>query len=161
MTKKILSLAICCFTALSVFAQSYNEEQTAFANFLKRMYNQTRFEGVKIVEDYDSQWFISVLTLEKSRYKKQSDMFRVAQVKSMRQVSEYVNGNHITAETIVRTSESTDSVSVKTVEVSVETVERLRSAGFVQGMELLINFSPADNEEMMVFIYGRKIGAEP
>jgi hypothetical protein len=39
--------------SFSSFAQDYATEKTTFANFLKRMYNQTAFEGVKIVEDYN------------------------------------------------------------------------------------------------------------
>jgi phage-related protein len=155
--KKLLSFSISLLFCGAIFAQSYNDEQTVFANYLKRMYNQTRFEGVKIVEDYSNQWFVSVLTLDKSKYKSNRDMFRVAQVKSMRQVSDYANGGTIVAETIVRTEEAKDSVSIKTSEVSVETVEKIRSVGFVQAMELLINFPSDDDEAVMVFVYGRKI----
>jgi SLT domain-containing protein len=118
------------------------------------MYNQTQFEGVKIVEDYDNSYLISVLSLEKSKYKTQSAMFRVAIVKARRQASAYVNGATIASDLIVRTTEAKDSTGAVTV--SEETVEKIRSSGFVQGMELLINFAPADDKRM-VFIYMRKI----
>jgi hypothetical protein len=124
------------------------------ANFLKRMYNQTKFEGVKLVEDYDNQYLISVLSLEKSKYKTESAMFRVANVKALRQASEYVNGASIASDLVVRTTEVKDSTGVATV--SEETVEKIRSSGFVRGMELLINFVSADDERM-IFIYMRKI----
>jgi len=162
MTKKLLSLAICCFTAMSLFAQDYNEEQTNRANFLKRWYNYEKFEGAKIFEDYDNKYLISVLSLEKGRYKSQRDMFRVAQVKALRQASEYVNGVTTSSETITRSTETTDAGGVKKGgEVSVETIDRLRSIGFVQGMELLVNFTPPNDETLMVFIYSRKIIPEP
>jgi hypothetical protein len=153
--KKTISTAILTVFCITVFSQGYNDAQTTLANFLKRMYNQTSFEGVKIVDDYDNKYLISVLALEQSRYKKQSDMFRVAQVKALRQASEFVNGGNITSEAVISTKETKDSTGVKSGEVTVETVERMRSAGFVQGMELLINFVPAD-ETQMVFIYARK-----
>jgi hypothetical protein len=146
--------------SLTASAQDYSSEKTTLVNFLKRMYNQTKFEGVKIVDDYDNKWFVSVLTLEKSKYKNNRDMFRVAEVKSMRQVSEYINGGNIAAETIVHTKETKDSVSVKTSETSVETMEKIRSAGFVQGMELLNNFTSADDGDVMIFVYGRHIPNE-
>jgi hypothetical protein len=152
---QIKNLILIAFMLLpvAVFSQGYNEKQTTLANFLKRMYNQTKFEGARIVEDYDNEYLISVLSLEKSNYKKESDMFRVAQVKALRQASEFVNGATITADAVIRTSESN-----KGTDVTVETVEKMRSVGFVQGMELLINFEP--DEQEMVFIYIRKIDVD-
>jgi hypothetical protein len=119
------------------------------------MYNQTKFEGVKIVEDYDNSYLISVLSLEKGNYKKESDMFRVARVKALRQAGEFINGNTVASEMVIRTTETKDSTN--SVTVSVETVEKMRSVGFVQSMELLINFVPANDDKQTVFIYMRKI----
>ncbi|MFV0470685.1 MAG: hypothetical protein ACK5L7_01435 [Paludibacteraceae bacterium] len=141
------------FFFLSPFAQDYSSETTSLANFLKRMYNQTAFEGIKIVEDYDNSYFISVLSLERSKYKKESDMFRVAQVKALRQASEFVNGANTTSDLIIRTTETKDG---ENTEVTVETIDKIHSFGFVQGMELLNNFIPSDTTKM-VFIYSRKI----
>jgi hypothetical protein len=88
-------------------------------------------------------------------YKKESDMFRVAQVKAMRQASEFVNGGVVSSDLMIRTTE-TKAPSGTKGEVNIETIEKIRTVGFVQGMELLINFTPAD-ETQMVFIYSRKI----
>jgi hypothetical protein len=144
--------------SLSAFSQDYDSDRTTLANFLKRMYNQTQFEGVKIVEDYDNQYFISVLTLDRSKYKTNSAMMRVAQVKALRQASEFVNGGQITSDLIIRTVESKDSTGV--VSVSEETIDHIRSVGFVQGMELLVNFPHAKDENMEVFIFIRQITEE-
>jgi hypothetical protein len=81
-------------------------------------------------------------------------MFRVANVKALRQASEFVNGGKITSDLVIRTTEVKDSTGVVTV--SEETIEKIHSTGFVQGMELLINFVPADDTQM-VFIYARKV----
>jgi hypothetical protein len=150
--KRLLFLLLLAMP-LSCYAQDYSTDITTLANFLKRMYNQTSFEGVKIVEDYDNSYFISVLSLEKGKYKKESDMFRVAQVKALRQASEFVNGATITSDAIIRTTETKGKTDE---EVTVETIDKIHSVGFVQGMELLINFVPA-NDTQMVFIYLRKI----
>jgi hypothetical protein len=156
--RKLFLFVVLLFCDVNVFAQGYSEEQVSLANFLRRMYNQTKFEGVKIVEDYDNRYLISILGLEKSLYKKQSDMFRVANVKAMRQASEYVNGATVVSDLIIRTTETKDSTGAKS-KVSVETIEKVRSVGFVKSMELLINFTPADDDTQMVFIYSRKIEA--
>jgi hypothetical protein len=147
-------LTLLSIISLSSFAQDYSTGRTSLANFIKRMYNQTKFEGVKLVKDYDNQYLISVLSLEKSRYKTESAMFRVAHVKALRQASEYVNGASIASELVVRVTEVKDSTGAVTV--SEETVEKIRSAGFIRGMELLVNFTPANNERM-VFIHAREI----
>jgi len=145
----LLLLPVCSF------AQDYSTDKTSLANFLKRMYNQTKFEGVKIVEDYDNQYFISVLSLDKSKYQTENTMFRVANVKALRQASEFVNGGKITSDLVIRTTEVKDSPGAVTV--SEETIEKIHSVGFVQGMELLINFTSSASENTEVFIYIRKI----
>ena len=147
------SLIFCLLTLffVPIFAQSYNEEHTNLANYLKRMYNNTKFEGVKIIEDYNNKYLISVLSLERAKYAKESDMFRVAQVKALRQASEFVNGGTITSDLIIHTTETAGETAV-----TVEKMEKMRTVGFVQGMELLINFTPSD-ETQMVFIYLRKV----
>lgn len=149
--KKTLLFSLLSLFFVPIFAQSYNEEHTNLANYLKRMYNNTKFEGMKIVEDYDNKYLISVLSLEKAKYPKESDMYRVAQVKALRQASEFVNGGTITSDLIIRTTENASGE-----EVTIETMEKMRTVGFVQGMELLINFASSD-ETQMVFIYLRKI----
>ncbi|MDR1594802.1 MAG: hypothetical protein LBS43_10045 [Prevotellaceae bacterium] len=155
---KPLLFLLLSLVSLSAFAQDYDSDRTTLANFLKRMYNQTQFEGVKIVEDYDNQYFISVLTLDKSKYKTNSAMMRVAQVKALRQASEFVNGGQITSDLVIRTVESKDSTGA--VSVSEETIDHIRSVSFVQGMELLVNFTSPKAESTEVFIFIRQIKGE-
>jgi len=156
MKKIILLLFIGC--AFSSYGQGFNDDKTAFSNFLKRMYNSSPFEGVKLVEDYDNEYIISVLSLEKGT-KSFSILSRVAQVKAQRQVSTFFNGSTVTAEFIIKTTEEkADSSEVKT---TVETIEKIKenSVGFVKGLELLTNFD-IDEGERMLFIYIKKIEDE-
>ena len=155
--KKLLLLLFIGF-AFSSYGQGFNDDKTAFSNFLKRMYNSSPFEGVKLVEDYDNEYIISVLSLEKGT-KSFSILSRVAQVKAQRQVSAFFNGSTITAEFIIKTTEEkADSIEVKT---TVETIEKIKenSVGFVNGLELLTNFD-IDEGERMLFIYIKKIEDE-
>lgn len=140
-------------------AQSFNEDKTSFSNFLKRMYIAKPFEGVKIVDDYDHQYLISVISLEKVKYTSESIMNRVAQVKGQSQASTFLNGATISMDMVITTKETKDSVNnVKTI---VETVEQIKqnSVGFSQGLELLTNFDNADSLRM-VFIYIRELKKE-
>ena len=137
-------------------AQSFNEDKTAFSNFIKRMYTASPFEGVKIVDDYDHQYLISVISLEKAKYTSESTMNRVAQVKAQSQASTFLNGATISMDMVITTKETKDSTNnVKTI---VETVEQIKqnSVGFSQGLELLTNFDNSDSLRM-VFIYFREI----
>jgi hypothetical protein len=154
---KIIVIALLSFFLCgNLNAQSFNEDKTAFSNFIKRMYDATPFEGVKIVDDYDHQYLISVISLEKAKYTSESIMNRVAQVKAQSQASTFLNGSTISMDMIITTKETKDSTD--NVITIVETVEQIKqnSMGFSQGLELLTNFESSDNLRM-VFVYIRKL----
>jgi hypothetical protein len=157
--KIIISTLLIVFLFGSANAQSFNEDKTSFSNFLKRMYATKPFEGVKIVDDYEHQYLVSVISLEKAKYTSESTMNRVAQVKAQSQASTFLNGATISMDMVITTKETKDSTNnVKTI---VETVEQIKqnSVGFSQGLELLTNFDNADSLRM-VFIYIRELKKE-
>ena len=91
--------------AVSTFSQSYNQEKVALTNFLVRMYRAEPFEGVKVVSDYDNNYLLSVVLVANNG---QSEIARnrIAQVKSQRQISQYLGGLvQVSSETIIRTTE--------------------------------------------------------
>ena len=137
-----------------VFAQSFNDDKTALSNFLKRMYSSSQFDGVKVIDDYDHKYVISVVALDKSKYTSQSTMNRVAQVKARQQANAFFNGSSITSDLIIKTSESKKD----SFQVVIETTELIKeqTSGFVEGMELLANFDSADGTKA-VFIFIRKL----
>ena len=154
--KQYLLLSILFATVTIANAQSFNDDKPAFANFLKRMYNSSPFEGVKIVDDYNHQYLVSVISLDKSKYTNVSIMNRVAQVKAQSQASTFLNGATISMDMVITTKETKDSTNnVKTI---VETVEQIKqnSSGFSQGLELLTNFDNVDGKRG-VFVYMREI----
>jgi len=65
---KRLLLIFILILSCDIFGQGFNEDKTAFSNYLKRMFNNSPFEGVKIVDDYDKQYLISLVALDKSKY---------------------------------------------------------------------------------------------
>lgn len=137
-------------------AQSFNNDKTAFSNFLKRMYTASPFEGVKIVDDYDYQYLVSVISLEKAKYTSESTMNRVAQVKAQSQASTFLNGASISMDMIITTKEVKDSSN--NLKIITETVESIKqnSVGFSQGLEFLTSLASQDNLRT-VFIYIRKL----
>ncbi len=153
--KKVFLFLIVILPIVS-YSQSFNEDKTAFSNFVKRMYTATPFEGVKIVDDYEHNYLISVVSLEKAKYTNESIMNRVAQVKAQSQASTFLNGATISMDMVITTKETRDSTNnVKTI---VETVEQIKqnSVGFAQGLELLTNFDNTASLRM-VFVYLREL----
>lgn len=155
--KTLLFILSIAFT-LSINAQGFNEDKTSFSNFIKRMYTTTSFEGVKIVEDYDHKYLISVLNLDKAKYTNPSVMNRVAQVKAQSQANTFLNGATITMDMVIKTTETKTKDSINTI---VETIESIKqnSMGFTQGLELLTNFENSDGKRM-VFVYMREMKVE-
>lgn len=116
------------------------------------MYNASPFEGVKIVEDSERTFLISVLSLDISKYgNNPSTYFRVATVKAQSQANTFFNISKITSETIVRTSGlENDSISNDVIEEI-----RMNSTGYVQGLELVDTFDSDSGRK--VFIYSTEI----
>jgi hypothetical protein len=153
---KIIFFTLLVFTFYgNLFAQSFNGDKTAFSNYLKRMYAASPFEGVKIVDDYDHQYLISVISLDKVKYSDPSLMNRVSLVKAQSQANTFINGASITMDMVITTTEKTTKDSSSTVVQSVESIKQ-NSMGFTQGLELLCNFDNPDSKRM-VFIYQREI----
>ena len=133
---------------MGLFAQSYSSDKVAFTNFLVRMYNNAPFEGVRAVNDYDNAYLISVLALDKAKYKTESVLNRVASVKAMALASRYFNGSNITDDMIIHTTEKADGTS------DTEIIEEIRenSIGYVKALEQLTNFTREDGLQVFIFI---------
>jgi hypothetical protein len=120
------------------------------------MYNAAPFEGVKVIDDYDHQYFISVLSLEKGKYPNEAIMNRVAQVKGQSQANIFFNGSTISSDLVIKTTEN--KTGDKPTTSAVETIESIKenAMGFVKSMELLTNFDNPDGKRM-VFIFYKEI----
>lgn len=132
------------------FAQGFNGDKVAFVNFVSRMYENSPFEGVKIVEDYDDAYIISVVSLSSSNYPSESTMTRVAEVKSRAQASRYINGAEITLDMIVTTKDDGRG------NVSTEIVEKIHegSFGYVDALELL---TILNKNGKSIYVYSTKL----
>jgi hypothetical protein len=153
---KNLLLLLVILVSIKSYGQGYSDEKVSLSNFIKRMYAAKPFEGVKIVDDYDHQYLISVISLEKAKYTSEATLNRVAQVKAQSQASTFLNGATISMDMVITTKESKDSANNNTT--IVETVEQIKqnSIGFSQGLELLTNFDNT-NSLRIVFIYFREL----
>ena len=153
--KKLL-LILSVIVSFTSFGQSISDEKIVLSNFIKRMYSATPFDGVKIMDDYDHQYLVSVISLDKAKYTDPSVMNRVAQVKAQSQASTFLNGATISMDMVITTKDTKDSTG--NVSNIVETVEQIKqnSMGFSQGLELLTKFDNSDNLRM-VFMFIREL----
>lgn len=150
---KFLIIIIAVLSSVGLSAQSYNQEKTALTNFLVRMYENAPFNGVRAVEDYDNAYLMSVVKLDKAKYKSESALNRVASVKAMSQASRFLNGSSITEDMIIRTTENADGTS------DTEIIENIRehSVGYVKQLEQLTNFTDKDGQQVFIFITSLKM----
>lgn len=148
MKKRLFNVIMLCFCVVVVNAQSYNSDRVSFTNFLIRMYNNAPFEGVRAVNDYDDAFLISVLALDKEKYKTEAVLNRVASVKATANASRYFNGSNITQDMIIHTTEKADGTS------DTEIIENIRenSVGYVKALEQLTNFKRKDGLQVFIFI---------
>ena len=148
MNRFIISIILAINSSFGLRAQSYNQERTALTNFLVRMYENAPFDGVKAVEDYENSYLMSVVKLDKEKYKTESALNRVASVKAMSQASRFFNGSNITDDMIIRTTENADGTS------DTEIIENIRenSIGYVKQLEQLTNFTAKDGQQVFIFI---------
>lgn len=146
--KRILFFLLGITLAVSTFSQSYDQERTALKNFLVRMYKAEPFEGVKVVSDYDNNYLLSVVLVANNG---QSEIARnrIAQVKSQRQVSQYLGGLvQVSSETIIRTTEKVKEE--KTIEDITDIIKE-NSIGFTKAMEVLAVIDAANNQKCYMF----------
>ena len=134
--------------AVSTFSQSYNQEKVALTNFLVRMYRAEPFEGVKVVSDYDNNYLLSVVLVANNG---QSEIARnrIAQVKSQRQISQYLGGLvQVSSETIIRTTEKVKEE--KSVEEITDIIKE-NSIGFTKAKDVLTVIATPNTHKIYMF----------
>ncbi len=149
---RLLVIPLIVFSFQYSYCQGFNDSKTSVSNFLKRMYSTSPFEGVKVIEDYDNNYLISVLSLDKSKYTSQATMNRVAQVKAQQQANTFFNGSFIASEMIIQTNEVKNGESTNSIVQTFETIKE-NSLGFVKGMELLTTFDIEEGKRMLFIFF--------
>lgn len=150
--RKLFVLVIFSLFAIRANAQGYDQERIQLAKFIERMYNNAPFDGCRIVDDYDNSYLLSVVSLDKSKYKTAQMMNRVAEVKSQRNAGEFFNGSQSYTEMTIKTPKGEEHKSDMT---EVYELIRINSIGYVKQMQLLTSFEDAVG--MQVYVYYKKV----
>lgn len=155
--KQLVCFFIFLFTFSIVKAQDFGGEKVSLGNFARRLYSSQPFNGVKLLQTQDGiDYMISVVELSKASNQPENIQSRIASIKAKAYASQYVNGSNINSEIIIISNEvkTRDSIVRKT---NIQEIFTEVSMGFIEGMELLINFE--DNEKkQIIYVFYRKIG---
>ena len=120
---KNLILVILLFTfSLSTLAQT-DKANKKLAKYITNLYNESPFEGVKIVEEKDVSYLISLSIQVVSGHKTSSTKNRVAQIKARRNAMVFLNGSNITSETILKTGETVTNNSISYYETYMDEIK--------------------------------------
>ena len=144
MNYKTLFLLVIGLFASFAQAQTMDESRVVLGNYLMRQYMVEPTDGCRIYDDLTNTYLISIVTLDKTKYKKSSDMYRVAQLKSMRNAGEYLGGT--TQHTVTRIVMNDDDVAVQ------EESTHAFSSNMVKSLELLKSFDFEENEKVFIYI---------
>ena len=147
-----ISLVLLLFNAVCGYSQSYDQERIQLSNFIERMYRNAPFDGCRIVDDYDNSYLLSVVTLDRSKFKTTQIMNRVADVKSQRNAGEFFNGTQSYTEMTIKTPKGEEHESDMT---EVYELIKVHSIGHVKQMQLLTSFEYEAG--MQVFVYYKKV----
>lgn len=146
--KHILIIVLNIMLVVNVYSQSYNQERVALRNFLVRLYKSEPFEGVKIVSDYNNNYLLSIVLIANNG-QSESIRNRIAQVKSQRQVSQFLGGLVTSqSETIIRTTENVKER--KSIEEITDIIKE-SSIGFTKAMEVLTVIDAQDSQKCYMF----------
>jgi hypothetical protein len=161
--KKIIYLIIILLPCY-LFAQIDNGVETHFkANIIKNkneklavyitnLYNHTPFEGVKIIDEKNTSYLVSLSIQAESSHKTTSTKNRIAQIKARRNAMVFLSGSTITSESIIKTGETITDNSVSYYETYFDEIKE-NSAGFLEGMQVLTTFKSSNGKEYIYVIY--------
>lgn len=148
----VLLVTLCAGLSLcQLMAQTIDLERQSIGRYAQRMYENTSFEGIQLVDANGGQYIIAILSLDEKDYRSRSTMNRVATVKANSMISKYFNGSNVVSSSIVHLEYDSDSLVVNsTIEDSIREV----SMGQVKAVEL---FSASQYNNLSVYVFGRKI----
>jgi len=149
---------ICLLFSASASSQSFSEQNSydnvdiELANYIDSTYQNSPFEGVKIIESDTETFLISLAVVNTTGHKSQSTMDRIAVVKARRNALTYLQGSTITSDQIVQTGETITGKSVSYYEEYFDSIKET-SSGFIQGMSTLTTFLTKDGKNHVHVIY--------
>lgn len=144
MRKTLLSI-VATLISVASFAQSYNSDLNDLGQYVQRMYMNEPFEGARIVENIDKCYLICIVTETPTSNDYATN--RKAEVKGLSYANEFLNGAHVSQNTVMYTKENSKGYSYSEIEDFIES----RSMGYVQTMQVISTFTNDKGKKVYVF----------
>lgn len=153
---KIFYFLTLLFFSSTVFSQDLGGVKVSIANFIRRVYTNQPFSGVKILQsDPEINYLISVVEMTYDPNKSENSQNQIATIKARASVSQYFNNSYVSAQTMVLSDTNFSAQSASTSPRVIEIIKET-SSGYAMGLELLSKFRPPDSPQM-VYIFFREI----
>ena len=148
--KRIVLAFLFVALSLNLYSREFYSNQEALVGFVKSLYEHTPFDGVRIIQDGDTNYLISVVVYQVGG--NEDVVKRAAALQARANANRFMKDAAITSETIINTTEG----SVKDNEkAKVELMEVVKKApeGWAVWMDLLTSFDVLeDNQRVFVYI---------
>ncbi len=144
--KKIVFALFLVALSLNLYSQEFSPKEMAVGDFIKRTYDQKPFEGVRIIQNADTNYLISVVVYQIDAFENEHILNRTATLQARSNAHLFVKDGAITSETIINTSEKAVSDGIK-AKVELVDVVKKTGEGWALWMDLLISFDVSDGKE--------------
>lgn len=143
--KKITLIVVAIVMAIVALAQEYNQNLLVLGQYVKRMYLEEPFTGVRVIEDADNCYLVSIVVDPAGR--SDAATLRKVQVKGLSYANEFLNGTFVDQKTIIHTKGNSRGYSNEEIEDFIEA----RSMGYVQSMQTISTFTDDSNAKVYVY----------
>lgn len=143
--KRIFISCAILVIAMIASAQSYNSDLYELGQHVQRMYLNEPFQGARIVENVDNCYLITVVA--ESPGENDYLVQRKAEVKGMSYANTFINGAHVSQNTIIHMKMNSKGYSDEEIEDFFEA----RSMGYVQTMQVISTFTDSQGKKVFVF----------
>lgn len=148
--KKLYLVVVLFFVSIFLsYAQSYNPELTDLGLYIQRMYEDSPFEGARVVENVDYCYLVSVVAETPTANEYATN--RKAEVKALNYANTFLNGAHISQSSVMHSKKDSRGYTYEEIEEFIET----QSMGHVQAMQLLTTFMI--NQGKKVYVYCKQL----
>ena len=111
--KKSILLFCTIVIGICAFAQEYNTELYDLGQYVQRAYMEEPFDGVRIVENVDCCYLVSVVSETSTNNEYATN--RKAEVKALSAVNTFLNGTRVTQSTVLHTKQNSKGYSYEEI----------------------------------------------
>jgi len=155
--KHIFFVILFFMGTFSMKSQDFNSEKGDLMLFVKRMYLNQPFEGVKVIDN----GLIIICVEVETNSNNTGSISQIANIKAKDLLNKFINSSNISSDFILTSQQNISKVDTsKEFKLSIIKTIREESSGVVSGLELLSNFDVNPTKKVFVFLRNNFIPSE-